>query len=109
MLAADGLLVMQAANCNEQIPAKIYEYLRANRPILTLTDPQGDTATTLRAAGAIDIARLDSVEDICRHLPGFLNAIREGRAVLPAPQAVANASREGRTAQLARLLDAAVM
>ncbi|MBF1165907.1 MAG: glycosyltransferase, partial [Dechloromonas agitata] len=43
MLDADGLLVMQAANCNEQIPAKIYEYLRANRPILTLTDPQGDT------------------------------------------------------------------
>jgi len=107
MLAADGLLVMQAANCNEQIPAKIYEYLRANRPILTLTDPQGDTATTLRAAGATDIARLDSAEDICRILPLFVNAIREGRAVLPSRHAVANASREGRTAELAKLLEAA--
>ncbi|KAB2927590.1 MAG: glycosyltransferase family 4 protein [Dechloromonas sp.] len=105
MLAADGLLVMQAANCNEQIPAKIYEYLRANRPILSLTDPQGDTATTLRQAGASDIARLDSVEEICRVLPAFIAAIREGRAQLPDRQAVADASREGRTAQLARLLD----
>ncbi len=107
MLDADGLLVMQAANCNEQIPAKIYEYLRANRPILTLTDPQGDTATTLRAAGATDIARLDSAADIGRILPAFLAAIREGRAALPHRQAVANASREGRTAQLAGLLDMA--
>ena len=107
MLAADGLLVMQAAGCNEQIPAKIYEYLRANRPILTLTDPQGDTATTLRQAGATDIIRLDSADDISQALPAFLAAIRSGQAVLPTPQAVAAASREGRTAQLAKLLDAA--
>lgn len=109
MLDADGLMVMQAANCNEQIPAKIYEYLRANRPILTLTDPQGDTAATLRAAGATDIARLDSAADIGRVLPVFLAAIREGRAALPNRQAVADASREGRTAQLAGLLDAATV
>ena len=25
-LAADGLLLFQAANCNHQIPAKLYEY-----------------------------------------------------------------------------------
>lgn len=105
MLDADGLLVMQAANCNEQIPAKIYEYLRAGRPILSLTDPLGDTATTLRQAGAGDIARLDSVEEICKVLPAFVAAIREGRAALPHRQAVADASREGRTEQLARLLD----
>ncbi|NLD56223.1 MAG: glycosyltransferase family 4 protein, partial [Burkholderiaceae bacterium] len=33
MLSADGLLVLQANNCNEQIPAKLYEYLRAGKPI----------------------------------------------------------------------------
>lgn len=107
MLNADGLLVMQAANCNEQIPAKIYEYLRANRPILTLTDPQGNTATTLRQAGATDIVRLDSVPEIAKVLPHFLETIRQGRATLPHRQAVENASREGRTAQLAKLLDLA--
>lgn len=108
MLNADGLLVMQAANCNEQIPAKIYEYLRASRPILSLTDPLGDTATTLRQAGATDIARLDSLDEIREVLPAFLDAIRQGRATLPHPQVVENASREGRTAQLAKLLDSAV-
>ena len=107
MLNADGLLVMQAANCNEQIPAKIYEYLRANRPILSLTDPQGDTATTLRQAGATDIARLDSVAEIAEILPHFLDAIRQDCATLPHRQAVENASREGRTAQLAKLLGSA--
>lgn len=105
MLIADGLLVMQASNCNEQIPAKIYEYLRANRPILALTDPLGDTATTLRNAGATDIVRLDSVQEICEALPVFIDAIRDAKATLPLTQAVEAASREGRTAQLAQLLD----
>jgi hypothetical protein len=53
MLAADGLLVLQAANCNYQVPAKLYEYLRARRPILALTDAAGDTAQTLADAGSI--------------------------------------------------------
>ena len=109
MLNADGLLVMQSGDCNEQIPAKMYEYLRANRPILSLTDPQGDTAQTLLQAGASDIARLDSVADIRETLPAFLEAIRQGRAALPHRQAVANSSREGRTAQLAKLLQSAVI
>src|SRR5689334_12215337 len=36
MLNADGLLIFQAANCNLQIPAKLYECLRARRPIFAL-------------------------------------------------------------------------
>ncbi len=40
MLDADGLLLFQASNCNNQVPAKLYEYLRARRPILALTDPE---------------------------------------------------------------------
>lgn len=105
MLNADGLLVMQASNCNEQIPAKIYEYLRAGRPILALTDPLGDTAATLRNAGAGDIARLDSTAEICEVLPAFIDAISRSKAALPTTHAVEQASRVGRTAQLAKLLD----
>lgn len=108
MLSADGLLVMQASNCNEQIPAKIYEYLRAKRPILALTDPLGDTASVLREAGIKDIARLDSVPEIREKLPSFAAAIRQNSFALPLAQAVRQASREGRTAQLARLLDTLV-
>lgn len=105
MLNADGLLVMQASNCNEQIPAKIYEYLRAGRPIFALTDPLGDTAATLRNAGAVDMARLDSPAEICEVLPAFIDAIRFSKANLPHMQQVEQASREGRAARLAEILD----
>ena len=53
MMRADGLLVLQASNCNEQIPVKLYEYLRCGRPIIGLTDPLGDTAALLRRAGMV--------------------------------------------------------
>ena len=88
MLRADGLLILQAANCNEQIPAKLYEYLRAGRPILALTDPSGDTAGAVRGAGIGAIARLDSTDDIAVALDDFVEAIREGRAALPETSAV---------------------
>jgi glycosyltransferase involved in cell wall biosynthesis len=105
MLSVDALLVMQASNCNAQIPAKIYEYLRAGRPIIGLTDPAGDTAGVLRGAGLAAIARLDSVDEIAALLPIFLSAVRAGRTPLPAADAVRLASRKGRTAMLAGLLE----
>ena len=39
MFDADALVAMQGASCNEQIPAKVYEYLRARKPVLGLADP----------------------------------------------------------------------
>src|SRR5262249_17321320 len=59
MMRADGLVIMQADNCNEQIPAKLYEYFRARRPILGLADPVGDTAHAMQAAGVRHIAKLE--------------------------------------------------
>ncbi|HKA44997.1 MAG TPA: glycosyltransferase [Burkholderiales bacterium] len=105
MLRADGLLVLQAANCNSQVPAKVYEYFRCGRPIIGLTDPAGDTATVLRNAGVNDIARLDSVEEIAVVLRRFLDKIRDGKAASPAANFVAEASRLNRSRELAALLD----
>lgn len=105
MLRADGLLVLQASNCNQQIPAKLYEYLRTGRPILGLTDLAGDTGRALRDFGIDSIVRLDSVEDIARALPAFLDQIRCKSAPLPNATYVAGASRRRRTQQLASLLD----
>lgn len=104
MTRADGLLVLQAANCNEQIPAKLYEYLRAGRPIAALTDPHGDTAGLLRNAGLDTIARLDSSQEIAEFLGRFLDAVSTNRAPLPDAEYVALASRRERARSLASLL-----
>lgn len=105
MLRADGLLILQAANCNEQIPAKLYEYLRAGKPLVILTDPAGDTAHAARAAGIAAVAPLDDAAAIVERLRRFLVEPREG--TLPDAEAVRAASRRERTRALAVLLDRA--
>jgi glycosyltransferase involved in cell wall biosynthesis len=107
MLRADALLVLQASNCNEQIPAKLYEYFRAGKPILGLTDPAGDTAGALRAAGMNAIAPLDSADAIAGMLGGFVEDVRRGGAARPSAAAVEASSRRGRARALAALLDEA--
>ncbi len=108
MLAADGLLILQASNCNEQIPAKAYEYLRAGRPILCLSDPNGDTVNMLKRNGITAHARLDEASEIAAMLLEFTRATLDGtkRAYLPNVAAVAQASRAHRTELLASHLDA---
>lgn len=106
MLSADALLILQAANCNAQVPAKLYEYLRAGRPILALTDPAGDTAATLERAQAGTIVRLDSADAIARSLPGFVEKLRAGTCRTAPPSVVARYSRESQAGEFARLLDA---
>jgi glycosyltransferase involved in cell wall biosynthesis len=105
MLLADALVVLQASNCNDQVPAKLYEYARAGRPILALTDPAGDTAATARSFRLDAIAPLDSVEEIERALPVFLDAVKRSTARLPEPRAVAAASRRARSQELLALLE----
>jgi len=105
MMRADGLLVLQASNCNDQIPAKVYEYLRCRRPIIGLTDPAGDTAGLLRKSGIHNIARLDSAEEIALELRRFLDEVRRGEAGFPTDGFIAEASRLRRTRELTGLLD----
>ena len=105
MLNADGLLVLQGASCNCQIPAKIYEYLRARRPILALTDPAGDTAATLRQAGIDTIGPLDERAGIMQALMDFVTRVGTGSAPLPSDAVVRANSRAARAEKLAALLD----
>lgn len=105
MLNADGLMLLQAANCNSQIPAKAYEYLRAGRPILALTDERGDTAALLRSAGVKAIAPLDDAAAIGPVLRAFVEAVRLGNAGNPAVATVSQYSRRELTGRLAALLD----
>lgn len=106
MMAADGLLVLQAANCNAQIPAKLYEYLRTRRPVLALTDPSGDTAKVVNAAGISAVAALDDAEAIKALIARFIATPSAGTTC--SGTSIEDASRRARTRQLAQLLDTAI-
>lgn len=108
MLGADALLLLQAANCNDQVPAKLYEYLRANKPLLALTDPRGDTWAAVTAAGIDTLAPLDDAAAIQTALLQFVALAEAGQAPL-APEPVRRShARSARTVQLAALFDAVV-
>jgi glycosyltransferase involved in cell wall biosynthesis len=51
MKRADVLLLLDSAGRRVGVPAKVYEYLGAARPILALADPDSDTAWVLRTSG----------------------------------------------------------
>jgi glycosyltransferase involved in cell wall biosynthesis len=108
MMHADGLVILQAESCNGQIPAKLYEYLRARRPILALTHPKGDTAALLRQLGVGLIGRLDDRHDIKRALSEFLAGIRSGAIGVCTDEQVAAFRRSAQVQEYAQLLDSSV-
>jgi glycosyltransferase involved in cell wall biosynthesis len=81
--ACDCLLLLQAACCDHQIPAKAYEYLRLNKPILALTTDRGDTAGLLKQTGGATIADLHDEHAIYTALPEFLQRVQDKTHSLP--------------------------
>jgi len=105
MLAADALLLFQAANCNHQIPAKVYEYFRAAKPVLSLTDAAGDTAATLREAKLDTIVDLADKASIKTGLIDFIDQLRAGTAPIADSQVAQKYSRQSLTAEFASVFD----
>jgi hypothetical protein len=103
--SADGLIVFQAASCNHQIPAKVYEYIRLGRSILALTPEEGDTAVLLRESGGATIVDLADEKRIGSVLPGFIDQIRNGTHPLPDPDKVRFYARSQQAGELARRLN----
>lgn len=73
MLGADALMIFQAATCNWQIPAKLFEYARAEKPILAWTDESGDTAQLLsKITNAWSVAPLTDADKIASCIQSFI-------------------------------------
>jgi glycosyltransferase involved in cell wall biosynthesis len=108
MLAADGLLVFQGTPFNTQIPAKIYEYFRARKPIFGLVDTSGETARVLRAAGFDSMAMMENAGEIAPALAQFIDQAARGQAHVASDELVAASSRTHRAGQLAEVLQRAV-
>jgi hypothetical protein len=104
MVSADALLLLQGSASNPAIPAKLYEYLRARRPILGLTHPDGETHALLQRLNAATLARLDDADSIRGALRGFFAGCTRGDAPLAADADVERFSRRAQTGDLARLL-----
>jgi glycosyltransferase involved in cell wall biosynthesis len=103
-LDADALLVFQAANCDHQIPAKVYEYLRLRKPIFALTSHSGDTAALLKDIGGATIVNLSEEQDIYLALPDFLAAVRQGLHPLPDRNKIRRYARRTQAGELATCL-----
>jgi hypothetical protein len=105
MIKADGLLILQGAYFNHQIPAKIYEYLRAKRPIFAMTGDCGDTACFLRDAGINTIAPLDSKDKIMQGLLDFISRIKSGSAPVATDDVIKKYDRKVTAEQLVKLVN----
>lgn len=108
MISADACLVFQARSCNQQIPAKVYEYLYAGKPILGLTDPVGDTGRLLATTGSTHIAALEDKAGMKRAIGDFVSALRAGNAPRAPRDVVMQYSRRASSQRLATLLDEVV-
>ena len=104
MLSVDGLLLLQADNCNYQIPAKAYEYIRAQKPVLALTPGGGDTGLLLHDAGVADIAPLDDKEQIKEALIQFLEKLEKGEVVIMDQENIKQYSRQYQAVKFETLL-----
>jgi glycosyltransferase involved in cell wall biosynthesis len=105
---ADALLLLQGPSCDHQIPAKAYEYLRLDKPILALTTHEGDTGTLLETTGGATIVDPLSADAIARALPRFLDAVLTGTHSLPIPAITRGYARRSQAGELARCLSFAL-
>jgi glycosyltransferase involved in cell wall biosynthesis len=103
---AEGLLLFQAANCDHQIPAKAYEYLRLRKPMFALTSYTGDTARLLKETGGSTIVDIANQDEIYKALPEFLASVRTATHPLADPDKVRRYARRSQAQQLADCLNA---
>jgi peptidoglycan/xylan/chitin deacetylase (PgdA/CDA1 family)/glycosyltransferase involved in cell wall biosynthesis len=107
MMGADLLLLFQGTQFNRQIPAKLYEYVRAGRPVLGLIDPCGQTADVIRRYPGHLIASISNADEIKTRLKAWLSdrdSAAHKSALARSMELVKASSRESQAAQLAGLL-----
>jgi glycosyltransferase involved in cell wall biosynthesis len=105
---AHALLLMQdGAGSEIVVPAKVYEYMRAGKPILGLFRP-GETTGLLEASGLGYTALPTDVEGITERILGLYRDVRGGNSPKPNREFVGRLTRKNAARELARLLDEVV-
>jgi glycosyltransferase involved in cell wall biosynthesis len=106
MMRADILLILHAAEFRVSIPAKLYEYLGAGRPILAMAELDSDIAWILRESGALHrVAPPRDVAQIKQSLVELAREVEAGHAAVPNPDALKQFTRERMAQKFAECLD----
>jgi hypothetical protein len=108
MMSVDGLLILQGHIANPAIPAKLYEYLRAGRPILALVHPDGETSATLRSLGVTTTCCLTQFSQIKDLLARWVRSPDDLRQSTADDNSVRIFDRKAHATMLAELLDEVV-
>ncbi len=108
MVDADGLLVFQGSLYNHAVPAKVYEYFFARRPILGVLDKTGETQRVLQEVGIDSTANIDDAEEIAAVLGTFIDDLRSDSYFLPVRSVIEGYSRRKQTQKLSALLQQVV-
>lgn len=108
MTQVDGLMLLQAENCNYQIPAKAYEYIRVQKPVLALTPPEGDTGQLFADLDIADVASLHDRESIKTSIRHWLDSIGNADERKTDAATVERYSRQNQARVFADLLSDAV-
>jgi glycosyltransferase involved in cell wall biosynthesis len=105
MRAADAnlLIIGSSPGAEATLTGKIFEYLRAGRPILALVPPEGEAATLVREFDAGVVVSPDDVDGAAAALEKFYD--KRGGAPRPAPAGLERFERRRLTAELAALFD----
>ncbi len=106
MCEADALLLMDSPGRRIGVPAKLYEYLGAGRPVLATGETDGDLGAVLRASGVPHaIARCDDVVGIREAVSGLVRGIDAGTLAAGPDGMRRRYTRHALAGELAALVD----
>lgn len=108
MAGADVLLLLDGPGRKLGVPAKLYEYLGASRPILALTEPEGDSGWVLRQSG-LPHRMIAPPSDAATIRQALIDLVREiDCGVQPDHAQLQKFTRAHMASQIAALMDKAV-
>jgi hypothetical protein len=106
MIDSEILLLIDSPGRRIGVPAKLYEYIGARRPILALAESDGDVAWVLRESGVPHrIAPVTDTHKIRHALHELLKEYSDRKVPASDPKASSRFTREMLTRQLVQLLE----
>src|SRR6185436_19070302 len=95
MMQADILLLIHTPGYAHGLPAKIFEYLGARRPVLVLSDHAGDIGQVLEESGLLHrIAPLRDAARIAQAIRELACELQRGTPIIPEGKTGVSFTRE---------------